>query len=237
VHAAGRGVVTKVGLAMSMATVFALAQPNSTLACAPRRSHDIVARHAGTLGNASSLTGIASSILEISPYYSGNNPTGTVATVMLTTNNVTQWAQWGWYKSKIDNGNIQRQIGMEFYISAADNTFLFFGAKPIGDQTDYQIWYTSGSYKFYVNDQLYVSEGGLAAPTQYQIFGETHDKSDQFPGSQSAHETLVSTAYFTGSTHIAHTVTSATFNDDSTVSGISHPSAGRYETWDQGCAT
>jgi hypothetical protein len=104
--------------------------------CNPRRSHDTAARYVFTTGTVSGINGISSNILELSPYYSGSNGTGTNSTVMLVNSALSKWAQLGWYKSKIQNGtDITRQSALEFYLSSTQNFYDFFGSKPVQTQT------------------------------------------------------------------------------------------------------
>lgn len=204
--------------------------------CATGRPHDDGARYAITSSAISSLTGVSASILEYDPSYSGYNDTGTNATIMLANSAGTRWAQWGWFKSQLQTpGTTRRQVGLEFYISASDNTFEFWPGRSIGSVTKYRLYYTSSRYDFYLNDVGYSSHTGNPAPGQYQIFGETHDAADQMPGGYNAPETFTSAKYYTSSSHTSHTVTSAIHTQS--IYGADHPSSGAYEIWDWACAT
>lgn len=204
--------------------------------CATGRLHDNAARYAITSSAKASLTGVSATILEYDPSYSGWNDTGTNATIMLANSAGTKWAQWGWFKSQIQtSGTTRRQVGLEFYVSASDNTFRFWPGRTVGTTTKYRIYFTSNRFDFYLNDVGYASYSGIPAPAQYQIFGETHDAADQMPGGYNAPATFTSAKYYTGTSHTAHTVTSSIHTDS--LYGVAHPSSGRYEIWDWACAT
>ena len=146
-----------------------------------------MARYAATVKVVAGITGVAASIQEYDPYYSGNNGTGTNMTVMLLKRNPTQWGQLGWMKSKIDNGTIQRQVGIEYYISSSDNRFYFWPGKTIGTYTPYKIYYQAPIWRFYAYTTELTAQALIPAPTEYQMFGETHDLADQMPGGINGH--------------------------------------------------
>jgi hypothetical protein len=80
------------------------AAPAALAACNPGRSHDNAARYASTVATISGISGVSSDVEEYDPYYSGQNGTGTNATIMITKANLDSWAQLGWFKSKIQGG-------------------------------------------------------------------------------------------------------------------------------------
>lgn len=217
--------------------VVASAIPQVVLgACATGRTHDSSARYVITAGDVSGINGISSSILEYDPNYTGVNSTGTNASVMLVgTSGGTRWAQLGWLKSKLDGGVTRREVFVEFYLSSSQNYFQFWTAKSLGSSTWYEILYGSPStWNFFVAGTHYKTFTGTFTPSQYQVFGETHDYADQMPGGTSNHVTFTNTQYFTGS-GTTHWVTSSI----QAVSpyGGSHPSTGRYDIWDTKCAS
>jgi hypothetical protein len=206
--------------------------------CDPGRAHDNAARYTITAKGVTGLTGIASSILEVNPYYSGMNDTGTNATVMLLRRSpTTQWAQLGWFKSQIQQGGVTaRQVGLEFYVSANDNRFSFWPGKAVGSTTKYMIRYSSGNYyNFYVAGAVVSTHNGIGAPTEYQMFGETHDLGDQMPGGTNLKETFTTSRYYTGSTYTSHVMTSGISSQSHF--GTSTTGTGSYSAWDKACAT
>lgn len=205
-------------------------------ACNPGRIHDSAARYVITAGSPASLSGVSASIKEYDPFYTGQNGTGTNASVMLAKFSPTQWAQVGWAKSKIQDGvTIKRQVFTEFWIDSSHNFFHFWPAHSVTSTNNYKILYntSTGVYSYYDNQILLRTDSGIPTPTQYQIFGETHDRADQMPGGTGAHVSLSSATYYTNSSHLAHIVDGA-INPDPLFGGA-HPSLGRYEIWDKAC--
>ncbi len=202
-------------------------------ACTGRTPHDNAARQVNTSGSVSGITGISSSILEKDPVYTGYNSTGTFASDRLVSwSSGAQWAQLGWTKSKLHTGVAERDVFVEFYLSVPQNYWQFWPAKTVGTSTWYEILYGSPStFDFYVAGTHYKTFTGSFTPSQYQVFGETHDWEDQMPGLISSHETFVNTQYFVGST--SYWVSSSLLYS-SPFAG-SHPSTGRYDIWDTAC--
>jgi len=196
-----------------------------------RNTHDNTARYAATTGGVTGITGISSSILEYDPFYTGFNTTGTNASIMLTLNDISKWAQLGWIKSKIDGGVVQREVFLELFFSSSDNTFQFWPAKPLDTATWYQIqWSSPSTWDFFVGGTFYSRLTKTFTPQVYEVFGETHDAVDQMPGGVNKHVTFVNTQYFPGPVF----VTSSIFTNPPYAA--SNPSTGRYEIWDTACA-
>jgi hypothetical protein len=203
----------------------------STLICTSRNTHDNTARYAATTGGVTGITGISSSILEYDPYYTGFNATGTNASIMLTLNDISKWAQLGWMKSKIDGGVVRREVFLERFFSSSDNTFQFWPAKPLDTSTWYEILWTSPStWDFFVGGTFYSRLTKTFTPQLYEVFGETHDAVDQMPGGVNKHVTFVNRQYFPGPVF----VTSSIFTNPPYA--VSNPSTARYEIWDTACA-
>lgn len=204
-----------------------------------RGPHDTAARYAITVANITSLTGISSSITEYDPYYSGFNGTGTNATDMLVSwSPSTRWAQLGWFKSTIDGGTTKRESGLEFYLDSSHNYFQWFPAHTVGTNTWYEILYEAPStFNFFIAGSFVASYTGSFTPTQYQVFGETHDWVDQLPGATNVHVNFVNTDYFTGASHTAHVSTSAITSGVPNQWGVAGPTAGKYQIWDKPCTT
>ncbi len=93
--------------------------------CVPGRGHDNAARYAVTSGHVSGINGLSSTILELNPYYSGSNSTGTNSSIMLLRWSPTQWAQLGWIKSKLYGGTVTRKVFLEFYLGPSQNYYRF----------------------------------------------------------------------------------------------------------------
>ena len=222
-------------LALELASAMLVGSP-VLASCNPGRDHDNAARYAITAKTVSGITGVSASILEYNPYYSGSNGTGTNATIMLLKRNPTQWGQLGWFKSKIDNGTIQRQVGVEYYISASDNRWYFWPGKTVGSTTPYKILYDAPVWKFYASGVGLTFQSAIPAPTEYQLFGETHDLADQMPGGTGAHEKFTFGFYYTGAGHTSHVMTSA-ITTDTTYYGVKKVADGKYDIWDKACST
>lgn len=170
--------------AAALAVAMAVGEPSIVSAsCAPPRlPHDTAARYVATTGMPSGLTGVHANIEQYDPYYSAYNGAGTNMTLMLVGWNPTRWAQIGWFKMKV-NGVTIRESGTEFYLSPTQNYWTFYGSRPIGELTPYQITFTAPStYAFYVSGTKVKEHTGTFTPSDYQMFGETHDRVDQMPG-------------------------------------------------------
>lgn len=221
-------------LAVSVAVMSAVSAPAVLASCAPNRSpHDSAARYVITAGAVSGINGLQATISHYDPYYTGVNGTGTNMTIMLLSRRTTdQWAQWGWFKSKLHNGSITRETGYEIFVSGSDNLFQFFGSEPAGSN-DYRLLWSSAAqyYYFYRNGSLLDMQPRTFVPNQYQVFGETHDRMDQMPGGSSSRAQFLGTQYRTGTTWT--NVNSAIGADP--LFGGTHPTAGRYDIWDNGC--
>lgn len=110
----GRFLRLGVALLVQIALLTASA-PVATASCTPPRApHDSVARYVATTLAVASLTGIKADILEYSPYYTGYNPAGSNASILLTNSTHSRWAQLGWLKSEFDGGTITRRMFAEF---------------------------------------------------------------------------------------------------------------------------
>jgi hypothetical protein len=89
-----------------------------------------------------------------------------------------------------DGTTIKRQIFTEYYLGPSQNYFRFWTAHGIQTQTNYKIatWPQTPLY-FFVDNSMIASYGNIAT-TEYQSFGETHDKMDQMPGLSSNVQTF-----------------------------------------------
>lgn len=224
-----------------ISTTFITGSPGTAFAsCNPGRTHDAAARHVGAMQSRSSLTGVKASIEQYNPYYSGDNNSGTNASVMLVKGSPTQWVQLGWLKSQLHPaGTTTRETFVEVFLSLENNRFYWWSADPVGNSTAYKILHNgSRDMTFYMNgSQIMTTNGAITQPTQYQIFGETHDKADQMPGGTGAHVTFSASRYYTGAGHSAVVVGVAPFNEGSTIFGVSTDGNGSYDIWDKGCSS
>lgn len=239
-NSADRGGLPTVMLT-AFSLVIALAAPYSAKAaiigsCNPNRSHDNAARYVITASVVSGINGLSSNILELSPYYSGSNGTGTNATIMLVNTTHSKWAQLGWFKSKIADGStVKRDAGLEFYLSSSQNSFQWFGSKQVQTQTWYEILYDNNKFDFFVGGTFVATYSGFT-PGEYQMFGETHDLADQMPGVSSNVETFRQSTYWTGVNHgTQHTITSP-ISTDTRYYGGQNLGGGTYYAWDR-CGT
>lgn len=207
--------------------------PSTVLAyqasCNPGRSHDNGARRVITSGVVTGINGVSSNILELDPYYSGVNGTGTNSTIMFANQPGSQWVQLGWFKSKIDGGITKRESGMQVVVGS--NYFVWFGSRPVQTRTWYEILYEGSSYNFFVGGS-YVATSSAFAPYSYQMFSETHDFADQMPGTSSNVETFTSSVYFTGSGHSQSHYMSGSMNSDSAYYGGQSLGSGTFYAWD-----
>jgi hypothetical protein len=155
---------------------------------------------------------------------------------MMASGDITRWAQLGWFKSKINGGVTHRESGLEFNTPQSGNQFEWFGPEPVNNSTHYQIQKADGinRYDFFMKGNWVASWNGVVNQTNYQVFGETHDKEDQLPGGVLNPVRFRNTSYFTGY-YSSHIVNSAPNPD--TLFGMAHPSSGRYDIWDRKCNT
>jgi hypothetical protein len=205
--------------------------------CDPSRSpKDSVARYVATIANETGITGVSAYIEQYDPGYTKANPTGTNATEMIT--NVTRvgWAQLGWFESLLDGGTEKRESGAEFH-DATQNYFLWYGARPIGEATWYEITNPSANnWDLYING-TYVGFGiATFAGSQYQFFGETHNLQDQMPGGVGNHVSFQNMVYFTGH-YTGHYITSTMGTSYPAWYGVSNPTVSNADIWDKGCAS
>jgi hypothetical protein len=214
--------------------------PSATLAvvgsCIPGRTHDIIARWVITTGTVSGINGVKANILELDPYYSGSNHTGTNATVMLVNTAHSKWAQLGMYKSKIQNGSTTtRQAALEFYSSQFVNIFEFFGSRSVQTQTEYEILEDNSTFDFFVAGAFKSEKQDVYfTPGEYEMFTETHDLADQMPGVNSNPETFRQATYWTGLNHAtAHTITSTISSTDAQYYSGQNLLGGTYYAWDR----
>lgn len=207
--------------------------PAFVASCNPGRSHDSTARYVVTMGTVSGINGISANILELDPYYSGSNGTGTNSTIMLTNSSYSQWAQLGWFKSKIDGGTVKREAGLEFYLGPSQNYFQWFGSKQVQTQTWYEILFESGQqFNFFVAGSYVANYSGFT-PSVYEIFSETHDLADQMPGTTSNVETFRSSTYFTGASHGTQSTVTSGISYNSTYYGGQNLGGGTYYACDK----
>jgi len=200
--------------------------------CNPGRGHDTAARYVATTGTVAGVNGISANILELDPFYTGQNGTGTNSTIMLVTGGLTQWAQLGWFKSKINTGQVHREAGLEFYLSSNNNTFQFFGSKQVQTQTWYEILEDNSNFDFFVAGSYVASHSGFT-PGAYQMFSETHDLADQMPGVSSNVETFRGSTYWTGANHsTSHTIVGGVGFDGHFYGG-QNLGGGTYYAWDR----
>jgi hypothetical protein len=203
--------------------------------CNPNRGHDNTARYVATTGTVAGVNGISANILELDPFYTAQNGTGTNSTIMLVDSGLAKWAQLGWFKSKINSSQVHREAGLEFYLSSNNNTFQFFGSKQVQTQTWYEILEDSSNFDFFVGGSYVASHSGFT-PAGYQMFSETHDLADQMPGVSSNVETFRQSTYWTGANHSTqHTIVGGV-GFDSHFYGGQNLGGGTYYAWDR-CGT
>ncbi len=187
------------------------------------------------MATVSGINGVKSSILELDPFYSGMNGTGTNSTVMLNIG-ASKWAQLGWFKSKIDGNVVRRETGLEFFLDLAHNYWRWYGARPVQTSTEYEILFdpnNGNKFDFFVAGSYWLSFSGFV-PTTYELFSETHDLADQMPGVASNVEVFQASGYWTGLNHANyHVMTSAISTDNDTIYGGQRPADGKYYAWDK----
>jgi hypothetical protein len=172
---------------------------------------------------------------EYDPYYTGQNRTGSLMSVML--DNGSYWAQLGWIKDK-QSGSIKREIFVEHVDGFGNNLWFFWAQKPVGSITGYKITFDSSNHHFhyYVDGSEYANLGASFSwsPTRWEIFGETHDRADQMPGGYNGHAHFSNSQFRqSGSWQVAN----ATPHSDGTINKATHPWAGAYDIWDTACAS
>lgn len=212
-----------------------MAAPVSASCMPPRNppAEDFSARYVITSSLLSGVNGLQATISHYDPYLSGDNGTGTNMSLMLLSRHTTDsWAQWGWLKSKLDNGSVTRETWYQLWTDGSHYINQFFGAEPAGNNS-YEVLYSSASgyYYFYRNSKLIDYQPRSYVPNAYQIFGETHDVWDQMPGGSSARAQFLSTQYRVAT---SWSYVNTSINPDPLFGGT-HPATGRYDIWDNRC--
>lgn len=164
--------------------------------CNPVRFSQMVNGFAGTHGNQSGLQGIKANIEEDTPWVATDSEVA--AWVMLDTFYAplgkTVYAQVGWINDDIANSE-HRTVFYEIITDTNVRIRNDFAAQPLGTSPLYQVTKDLNTNQFVmsVNGSVLFATANNWDPSQYQIYGETHNKADQMPGSVSNHEVFLNT--------------------------------------------
>lgn len=206
--------------------------------CNPGRGHLDGAYQAGVVGQPSPYPdGVSAVTDEYDPYYTGWNGTGSLMSVMLD-KGTTMWAQLGWIKH-INGGATRREIFVEHVDGLGNNLWFYWAQKPVGSTTAYQITFDASNHHFHyvVAGSEYANLGASTSltPTRWEIFGETHDASDQMAGSTSSHAKVRS-----GVTRLHGSTVWSSANGTVHSNGWPYNSAsgslGSFDIWDLRCS-
>lgn len=176
------------------------------------------------------IQGIKANIKEDNPWVSNNSES--YAWVMLLGG--THLAQVGWENddyNDVETRSIFAAVINDQGIYVQNN----LSPNPLGQLTTYQTTYDSPTKTFTMtsNGSVVYRTTMNWVPDGYEMYGETHAKSDQMPGMTSAHELFLNTYQKHGGSWWSLTSgvsTTATYYGASRVSSVD------YEIWDKNCA-
>ncbi len=208
--------------------------------CNPNRSRLDGAYQAGVVGQPSPYPdGVTARTDEYSPYYTGNNHTGTLMSVMID-KGLTMWAQVGWDYHVNNQGSKKRQIFVEHVDGLGNNLWFYWAANPVGSTTTYKITFDASNHHFHylVDGSEYANLGasGSLTPTRWEIFGETHDQADQMPGGTSSHAKFRSAKTRLHGSSIWSDANGTVHANGSPLNGASGL-LGSFDIWDAKCSS
>ena len=207
--------------------------------CIPNRLPDSSARYVGdALGGITGLSGATANIEQYDPYYTGQNATGTNATLLIMDNqSVHSWVQLGWFKSKLRFGTTRRESGVEVQ-SSSDGYFMWYPARPIGELTPYEILSEAGgNWNLFINGAYVDTVWNPFSPYAYEFFGETHNRADQMPGGSGNRVVFQNMVYHTGAGHTPHWVTTDFGTREPAFYGFANPTDANGQIWDKECGS
>jgi hypothetical protein len=221
--------------ALTIALLAVAAEPGVVLAsCVPSRPHTDESIQAGVVGQPSPYPiGVYSYADEYDPYFTGHDNAGTLMSVML--DYWPYWGQVGWIKKNF-GGVQQRQIFVEHVDGWGNNFWQYWAPKPVGNSTQYKIIFNPSNkhFTYYAGGSVLTDLGANFNPSRWEIFGETHDKADQFPGGYNIHARFrISKVLLYGQSTWANATGAP--HHYSGVNDASHPYTGEYDVWDIAC--
>jgi hypothetical protein len=225
-----RGRVLPIITAALVATVWLTAAPVPAVAsCSPAgRPNEDFAGYAGTQLGVSGVRDISASIREYAPYVTSGSE---VTQWVMLNNGGTKWAQVGWWQTPSSHRTFVQ------YTNDSGGVYTNFWSANGNGYNGYEVSYTATThlFTFFRNGSMLTSPAEQWAPASYQMYGETHRKSDQMPGGTSNHSVFMYAKYnyTTSITSNAHVIQPSGKN----WYGASKISAGRYEIWDKGCSS
>jgi hypothetical protein len=200
--------------------------------CDPHRTNQASSGFAGTTGGQVAIQGVKADIEEDNPWVSNNSEV--FAWVMLTGGQ--HLAQAGWENddyNDVETRSIFAAVINDQLIYVQNNVPDPYG---IGTRTTYQTTYTSStkSFSMTANGSVVYSTTMNWVPDGYEIYAETHARSDQMPGAISNHEQVLNTYQKHGGSWWS--LTSPTYVTNATYYGASRINSVDYEIWDKYCA-
>jgi hypothetical protein len=212
-------------IAAVVAVVSLIAAPQpAAAACSPTgRGTAGFAGYAGTQGSVSGVNDVASSIREYMPYvYPGSQ----VSQWVMLNNGGTEWAQVGAYQDVTTHYTFEQHTDNSGHYYT--NWWSYNGAGYNGYEVSFNA--STHVFGFYRNGSILTSSTQLWNPGSYQLYGETHDQSDQMPGGYNNHSVFIYATY-----NHTTSVSSAAGTNQSTWYGATKVGAGDYEIWDKAC--
>ncbi len=213
-------------IATIVATVWLAAAPLPvTASCNPGRPNVDFAGYAGTQGAVSGVRDISSSIREYVPYVTSGSQ---VTQWVMLNNGGTKWAQVGWWQ------DVTTHYTFEQHTDNSGHWYTNWWPKNSNGYNGYEVSFNSTThvFGFYRNGSILTSSTQQWNPSSYQLYGETHRKSDQMPGGTNNHSVFMYAKY----NYTVNVTTTAGVNN-STYYGASKVGAGNYEIWDKACTS
>lgn len=221
--------------AVLVLTGLGLGAPQAAYAsCAPPRPNEDFGGFAGTQETpATAPDGVKADVEEYQPFVTEGSEVS--AWVMLNRGG-TRWAQIGWWRSK-DGGLYSRYV-FEQHVTDGGVVVTNFSLGQY-QTTNYRVDWTPATNTFsFKRGGTELWAATLAwDPQTFQIYGETHRKSDQMPGGTGAHQKFSNTYMsYVGDTGWWSLTSSAGSNQGGWY-GATRVNSVRYEIWDKACAS
>ncbi len=202
--------------------------------CSPSRPDQDFAGYAGTMDSPTvAPDGIKADIEEYQPWVTdGSEVTGWV----MLNSGTSRWAQVGWIRSK-DGGVYTRQVFVQYTNNAGTPVTSFWAGQS--GTTNYRVdWDPAGDTFSFRRGGTIIATATLSWDvTDYQVFGETHRKSDQMPGGTTAHMDFTNTYMSPVGSASWFSLTSPVFTNQGTWYGALRVNSVRYEVWDKECSS
>ncbi len=176
-------------IAAIVATVWLAAAPLPVSAsCNPNRPNVDFAGYAGTQSGVSAVRDVSSSIREYVPYVTSGSE---VTQWVMLNNGGSEWAQVGWWQ------DVTTHYTFEQHTDNSGHWYTNWWSANGNGYNGYEVSFnaTTHVFGFYRNGSLLIPETEFWNPSSYQIYGETHRKSDQMPGGYNNHSRFMYAKY------------------------------------------